>query len=195
MIKYRNGRDRAEGAGAAGGREGRSDAVGTWEKNADGGVVNSCEQPGVKYRGGRALHMSSVLFLTHRSRARVNAREERGMGRERWRGARGEGGGKRRNRMLELRSGGAREGESRGRFARAREHMLGGRAKRNGRGAPAAPARRIGEDRTKMGRARTRYRTEGGEWMDGRAESAREFVCPFRRARPARIDSAPSFGY
>lgn len=78
----------------------------------------------------------------------------------------------------------------------AGEHMLGGGAKQKGVRGCTGETHWGGQD--KMGRAktRTRYRTEGAGWMDGRAESACEFVCPFRRERPpARIDSALSFGY
>lgn len=78
----------------------------------------------------------------------------------------------------------------------AGEHMLGGGCKAERGMHAAAPAKRIGEDRTRWAAREQGYRTEGAGWMDECAESACEFVCPFRRERlPARIDSALSFGY
>lgn len=88
------------------------------------------------------------------------------------------------------------ESKSRGRFARGREHMLGGGAKQKGVRGCTGETHWGGQDKMGSAKTRTRYRTEGAGWMDGRAESACEFVCPFRRERPpARIDSVLSFGY
>lgn len=127
--------------------------------------------------------MSSVLFLAHRSRAhvltRASSREERGMRRERWRGAKGkkpgcgtsmrakrwyEGGeGERRKRARR-----SEESKSRGRFARERAHA---RWESEGWYA-AAPAKRIGEDRTRWA-ARERGRDIGRREQNGWTRKAR----------------------
>lgn len=128
--------------------------------------------------------MSSVLFLAHRSRARVNARvlarrkrdDARKMAGREGEEAGGEGEGKKRHE-------GARKA-NREDVLHTREHMLGGGVRlhrRNALGRTGQDGPRENEDEI----------SDGTKWMDGRAESAREFVCPFRRGRPpARIDSA-----
>lgn len=147
--------------------------------------------------------MSFVLFLAHRSRARVNARvlARRKRDETRRMAAGGEEGARRARseRGRRIREGAKERGKQIVRTFCTREStcsvVVSGAAKGWRRGRLCIGETRIGEDRTRWA-ARERGRdigTVGAKWMDGPARKARaKFVCPFRRERPpARIDSPP----
>jgi len=166
--------------------------------------------------------MSSVLFLAHRLRARVNARVLARRKRDERRKMAGEGAKRKKGAELRSeRSGGAREEDGEGKGARKanredvgrlharerereregereREHMLGGRAKQN---EGMRLHRRNALGRTEQDGPRENEISDGGSRMnrmDGRTRGKCVRIClPFfgGRETPARIDSTSSFEY
>lgn len=161
--------------------------------------------------------MSSVLFLAHRSRARVNARvlvrrkkdERPKMGSEGEEGTEGAELRKRVKRWITREEDGKRKRHvkergkqiARGRFARERAHARW-KSEVEGGGyivAALARAKRIGEDRTRWAarkRGRDIGRWEQDRWTDAWKARTNLFALFGGRDRaPARIDSTPSFRY